>query len=238
MHYRSAGMAGMKTFALALQSIKATIDYLDGWGIKTYEFFLRTLSASVRKVYNGDMGGEFVSILSNLIEGQLTQAYDKAWQEEGDEGPRPEQLAESLDDLITMQREHIQGFYEAIIDARVDQTGIDPLLSRADQWAGQYDTAYRAALEVIRIAGGGNLIWKKGATEKGCETCARLNGLVLSAREWDELGLHPRGYPNPLLACGGGGPVNNCDCELVPTDKRRTANGYTLALDIIEGTRP
>jgi hypothetical protein len=138
---------------------------------------------------------------------------------------------------ILGQFDFVDGFYRAIVDARVDATPLEPLLTRAAQWAGQYDTAYRRGIELINLESGGNLIWKKGATENGCETCARLDGLVLSAKEWDELGLHPRGYPNPLLACGGGGPVNNCDCELVPTDKRRTANGYTLALDIIEGTR-
>jgi hypothetical protein len=83
------------------------------------------------------------------------------------------------------------------------------------------------------MANGGNFVWKKGHTEKGCRTCAALNGIVLSARAWQELDVHPRGYPNPKLECEGGGPVNNCDCELVPTDKRRSPKAYNTVLNII-----
>jgi len=100
-------------------------------------------------------------------------------------------------------------------------------------WAQQWTTSYRKAVELIRLQGGGNLMWQKGETEKGCSTCANLDGIVMSAKEWAELGVHPRGYPNSKLQCEGGGPVNNCDCELVPTDQRRSAGAYGKVEEII-----
>jgi hypothetical protein len=211
--------------------------YLDGIAVKTFEQFINRLKSLVKAVYTGKIAGEFVDALGALIDRQITLAFREAWKDEGDEGAMPESMVTASEDMITGQYDFIGGFYRAIIDARQEQAPIDPLLSRAGQWANQYDVAYRAAVEMIRMESGGNLMWKKGATERGCETCDKLDGLILSTREWQELGLHPRGYPNPLLACGGGGPPNNCDCDLEPTEQRRTPKGFSTAMNIIEVTR-
>jgi hypothetical protein len=55
----------------------------------------------------------------------------------------------------------------------------------------------------------------------------------MSAREWQELDVHPRGYPNPGLECQGGGPANHCDCTLEPTDGRRSPKAYNTVLNIV-----
>lgn len=198
----------------------------DAIGYKTYDYMLKQVTRLVRSVYSGNLRGEFIDLMANLISGQLTQAYEQAWTDEGYTGALPDYLTESLEAMILGQYEHVDGFYRAIIDAALDSTPIDPLLLRADMWATQWDNAYKEAVQLINLNSGGNLEWIKGATEHGCATCAALDGIVMSAKEWELIDVHPRGYPNSKLDCEGGGPVNNCDCTLSPTDKRRTAGAY------------
>jgi len=200
---------------------------------KTVEYYERELTRMIRNVYNGDLGGEFIDIMANLVSGQLTQAFDQAWQDSGQEGQLPDFLTSALEDMILQQYDHVDQFYRDIVDARIDETSIDPLLSRAPMWAGQWDTAYKQAEQLINIENGGNLVWRKGETEHGCQTCADLDGIVMSAREWDELDVHPRGYPNDKLECQGGGPANNCDCTLEPTEQRRSPKAYETVMNIV-----
>lgn len=202
---------------------------------KTYDYMLRQIEGLVNGVYNGNIGGQFIDSMANLISGQLTQAYNQAWKDEGEAGELPTYLTDSLEVMILNQYDFVDAYYRAIVDARVDRTPVAPLLARAGMWAEQWNTAYKEALQLIRLNGGGNFEWVKGATEKGCRTCAALNGIVMSAKEWQALDLHPRGYPNSKLECEGGGPVNNCDCELSPTDKRRTPGGYGRVEAILLG---
>lgn len=200
---------------------------------KTVEFFTSTLERMIRNVYSGNLGGEFIDIMASLIQGQLTQAYEQAWKDEGGEGAMPEYLTSSVQDMILNQYTHVDSFYREIVDARVDETPLEPLLARAQAWAHQWDVAYKEATLLIRTENGGNLEWVKGNTEQGCSTCAALDGIVAPASVWEQLGVHPRGYPNSMLECEGGGPVNNCDCELKPTDKRRSPKAFDAILNII-----
>lgn len=205
-------------------------DILEG---KTVDFFLSTLERLVRSVYNGDLGGEFIDILASLIYGQLDQAYRQAWNDEGDDGEYPEYLADSFEEMYLNQFDFVDNYYRDIVDARVDETPIEPLLARAQQWAGQWNAAYKEAVQLIRFESGGNLAWRKGDTEKGCSTCASLDGIIAPARTWEALGVHPRGYPNDKLDCEGGGPANNCDCTLEETDERATRGAYDKIVSII-----
>lgn len=201
---------------------------------KTADYMLRQVEGLVNGVYSGNIGGQFIDIMANLISGQLTQAYRQAYEDAGYTGEvLPKFLSTSLEVMILNQYDFVDQYYRDIIDARVDGTPIDPLLSRAQMWGNQWNTAYREAERLILMDGGGNLEWVKGATEQGCDTCANLDGIVMSAKEWEMLGVHPRGYPNSKLECEGGGPANNCDCSLVPTDKRRSPNAYGRVEEII-----
>jgi hypothetical protein len=200
---------------------------------KTQDYFLQQLERMVTHVYNDQLGGDFVDVLANLISGQLTQAFRQAWADEDGDGDLPPYLAGALEQMILDQYDHVDGFFRDIVDARIDETSIAPLLVRAGMWANQYNAAYQQALELIHKENGGNLVWRKGNTENGCSTCDALDGVVMSAREWDELNVHPRGYPNPLLECQGGGPANNCDCTLEPTDSRRSPKAYNTVLNIV-----
>lgn len=200
---------------------------------KTYDYYLQQLERLIRSVYDGNLGGEFIDVMANLISGQLTQAFEQAWRDEEGEGELPDYLSSALEDMILGQYDHVDSLYRDIVDARVDETPIEPLLSRAVQWANQWNAAYNEAQRLINIENGGNLMWNKGNTEHGCSTCANLDGIVLSAREWEELDVHPQGYPNPKLECEGGGPGNFCDCTLSPTDQRRTPKGFETVLNIV-----
>jgi len=200
---------------------------------KTYEYYLSELSRMVTNVYAGNLGGEFIDLLAALIYGQLDQAYRLAWKDEGGDSEFPSYLQDSFEDMYLSQFDFVDQYYRDIVDARVDETPIDPLLARAVLWAQQWETAYKQAVELIHLESGGNLTWRKGDTERGCSTCAALDGITMSAREWQELDVHPRGYPNNKLECQGGGPANFCDCELEPTDKRRSPDAYARVIDIV-----
>jgi hypothetical protein len=200
---------------------------------KTYDYFLQQVERMVTHVYNNQMGGEFIDIMANLISGQLAQAFRQAWQDEEGDGDLPGYLAGALETSILAQYDHVDQFFRDIIDARLEGTSIQPLLVRASMWANQFNAAYQQALELIRMENGGNMVWRKGDTENGCSTCDALDGIVMSAREWQELDVHPRGYPNPVLECQGGGPANNCDCTLEPTDARRSPKAYNTVLNIV-----
>lgn len=200
---------------------------------KTVEQFDARLSYLVTALYDATIPmPEFVDALAALIGRQITLAYREAWADEG-EGDFPSYLTDSSETFILNQYDFVDGFARDIVDARIDELPIDGLLARVPLWAGQYDTAYREAVRLIRTENGGNLEWVKGQTEHGCSTCDNLNGIVMSAREWETLGVHPRGYPNSKLECQGGGPGNNCDCDLAPTDKRRSPGAYGRVEEII-----
>lgn len=205
--------------------------------IKTYDYFLRQVEGLVRGAYANNISGEFIDVMANLISGQLTQAFEQAWNEEGDGGDFPAYLSNSLEEMILGQYEHVDGYYRDIVDARIDATPIEPLLARASLWAQRWTEAYNEAIHLINVEDGGKEIWQLGETEKHCWICSKLNGIVLSAREWDELGVHPQGAPNPILSlsngdergCGGW----QCDCSRKPTDQRRTPKGFETVMNII-----
>jgi hypothetical protein len=197
---------------------------------KTYDYFLRELERMITNVYRDQLGGEFIDIMASLIYGQLEQAYRQAWQDEEGEGDLPDYLADSFESMYLNQFDFVDQFYRDIVDARIDETPIDPLLTRAHLWAHRYIEAYNEAVRLITLEGGGNMVWELGATEDHCSTCSALNGVVARASEWDALGVHPQGAPNDLIECGGW----QCDCSLTPTDRRRSPKAYESIMNIVQ----
>jgi hypothetical protein len=197
--------------------------------LKTYDYFLSTLTRMITAVYNGNMGGDFIDVMANLISGQLTQAFNQAWKDEENEGDLPDYLTGPLEEMILSEYDHVDGLYKDTVDARVDKTPIDPLLVRAAMWANRWTDAYNTAVALITKEQGGNMIWKLGETEQHCPECASLNGITARASEWDQLGVHPQQPPNEILTCGGW----QCDCSLESTDKRRSPKAYNTIMNII-----
>jgi hypothetical protein len=203
---------------------------LNGWaGNKTYDYFLKQIEGLIRGVYNNNLGGEFIDIMSSLIQGQLTQAFEQAWKDEEGEGDLPDYLNGPLEDMILGQYDFVDAFYRDIVDARVDKTPIDPLLARAPLWAQRWTEAYNTAVALITAENGGNLVWRLGETEQHCSSCSALDGIIAPASVWDELGVHPQGGPNPMLECSG----FRCDCSLSPTDQRRSPKAYSSILNAV-----
>lgn len=196
---------------------------------KTYAFFLRTMERLIRSVYDGNLGGEFIEIAKNLIDGQISQAYTQAWNDEGTGGALPAYLSDAAAAMIADQQQYVDGLYRDIVDARVDETALAPLLARAALWANRWNEAYDHGVHLITLNNGGKEIWVLGATEEHCPTCSALNGIVAYAREWEELGVAPQNAPNDKLECGGW----RCDCRREPTDKRRSPKAFETILNIV-----
>lgn len=196
---------------------------------KTYEFFYTAIVGLVEGVYQGFIGGVFIDTLANLISGQLTDAYMRAWADDGNFSELPPYLLQSLETAILDQYNYVDQFYRDIVDARVDGTSIAPLINRAQMWANRYNEAYNETMRLITLENGGKLEWIEGDTIQKCETCVALNGMVLYAKEWESLGVHPQGAPNDKLICKGW----HCDCTLLPTDKRRSPKGFATVMNII-----
>lgn len=195
---------------------------------KTEEQFDNRLTALVNALYNDTIPmPEFVDALAALIGRQITLAYREAWADEG-EGEFPDYLTASSEEMILGQYDFVDGFARDIVDARIDGADIAPLLARVPLWANRYTEAYNTAVALIIKENGGNLEWVYGDTEH-CDTCLSLNGIVMSAKDWETLGVHPQSAPNDKLDCGGW----RCQCSLTPTDKRRSPGAYGRVEEII-----
>ena len=194
---------------------------------KSYDFYLRTLQNITRNLYEGRIGGEFKEILHSLILGQISDAFDKAALDNGMDELTPE-LFSAMMTMIDSEREHIDGFYQAIVNARVDGTPVEPLLQRAKLWANRWKEAYEQAQHLITASMGGKEEWVMDEEKENCPTCLSLNGKVAFATEWDKAGFKPQHPPNDLLDCGGW----DCGCERKPTNKRRSPKVLDTLLDI------
>ena len=195
--------------------------------VKTYDFFLRAVEGLVRGVYNGQVGGDFVDALANLIEGQINQAFAQAYEDEAyTDFYLPDYLREGAEAMIERERnfDWIYQYYTDIVDARVDETSISPLLARGRMWANLYNEAYSESLRLMTLANGGNMVWQLGEAEH-CSTCLALDGIVASASEWDVSGWRPQ---SPELECKG----FNCKCSLTPTDRRRSPKALDTLMNI------
>ena len=224
----------------AVELVPDVLPYLKGrarWMVyqpaeyKTAEYMLTQIERLVKSVYAGNLGGDFIDTMANVISGQLTQAYTQAWADEEGTGELPDYLATSLETTILNQYDYVDQYYRDIVDARVDETSIDPLLFRAALWAQRWTESYNEAVRLITLENGGNMIWTLGATEAHCPECAGFNGIVARAKEWDALDIRPQNAPNNKITCGGW----QCDCSLLPTDKRRSPNAYGRLEEILGG---
>lgn len=186
--------------------------------VKSEPYFLQNIERLVQSVYDGQIGGQFIDIMANLISGQLLDAYQTAWNDEGYFTELPPYLTEAYTADVVNQYSFVDQFYRDIIDARVDGTPIAPLMARAQMWSNRYKESYNNAIILITKENGGNLEWTLGEAEH-CNTCISLSGIVAGAKEWDMIGIKPQ---SDRLECHG----YNCKCELVPTDKRRSPNAY------------
>src|SRR5688572_20115056 len=99
----------LNKLAAAIRAVPAVIPYLKGrarwlaavpapW--KSYDYFLNTVERLVRSVYTGHIGGEFVDLMGSLISGQMRDAYEQAWQDDGNTTILPDWLQSALNQTI------------------------------------------------------------------------------------------------------------------------------------------
>lgn len=187
---------------------------------KTVAFYRRALRRAVLNFYRGDMDAfEFIDELVTLINGQFTRAWNEGAREVGFD---PKEQADEdrliLLDRIQAEEEFILGFASDIETTRMEQKPITPLYNRVELWVNRFDEVKDTA--IIHFGGKQKFEWELGATEEHCTTCLALNGIVATAEEWEQSGVHPQRGPNDSLECGGW----LCDCRRKKTDKRKTRN--------------
>ncbi|MFA5150264.1 MAG: hypothetical protein WC433_05085 [Candidatus Omnitrophota bacterium] len=206
--------------------------------IKTLEMFDRQLWSYSLEFFKGEISDDqFESDFITAIENQLT----RAWNEGADEvGVLPEEMTEEdlgvLQGLIDEEVGYLTGLGVDIIDIKKSTEGMSEkealdefrsrFRNRIDIWASKYNEMVNRAK--IHFGNKTKLRWDLGATEKHCETCLALNGIVAYAYEWEQSGIRPGESGSAILACGGW----SCDCKLSETDERRSPNAFQRLLDI------
>jgi hypothetical protein len=202
--------------------------------LKSYDYYYRSLTHNVTMLYNGQIGGDFIDIMQNLIHGQLSDAYESALADNGImPGEATEQMRAQVQAFIESDQGYVESYYRDIIDAAVDGKPIESVLYRVDLWASRWNEVYQAAITTITSIYGGKLIWVEGDTVDKCDTCVALNGICAFASEWEAAGVHPGGGPNPLLKCAGW----KCECRLDPTERRRSPRALDSIMNIIMATQ-
>jgi hypothetical protein len=206
-------------------AIKARVEGLHGaalrQALKTVGYWDRALNRAVLDFYNGDIdASEFIDEMVRLIEEQFTRAWNEGAR---DVGYGPEDYTEDdkaeLQDHIDKELEFVLDYAEGIESAKLNGDPVKPYQERIVLWTNRYNEMVNEG----RIWFGKNqrLVWRLGKTEQHCSTCATLNGIVATARQWEESGYHPQGAPNDKLECGGW----RCDCSLELTREPLTEGG-------------
>jgi len=199
--------------------------------LKTEGFYEGTLERLIQDVYYGNMGGEFIDIMANLIFGQLQDAYAQALLDNGlSELDMTDEMRAQVDAFVIEEGNHVDELYRDVVDARMDGEPIEPLLARASLWSNRWNDMYNAATTTIAALYGENLMWEYGDTEH-CTTCLALNGIVAFASEWEQVDVHPQGPPNDRLECGGW----KCQCSLTVTNQRRSPRAIDSIMGIVGG---
>ena len=214
-----------------VKALRATLpETLTIDALKTVAYFTRVLRRAVLNFYRMDIDAfDFIDIMARLIEDQFTRAWNQGARAVGFD-PAQMTAADQAELMakINAQADHVLNFAQDIENASIQNTSIEPLYARVDLWANRYDEVVNDAKiyfakrspEEIR------LVWRLGATERHCSTCAALDGIVATAAEWEASGYRPQHAPNPLLECGGW----RCDCRLEQTDAELTPGGIVLGV--------
>ena len=224
--------AAIKSIVKAYPGVKSMLDNRGRFiaatpaEYKTEDAYLWSIRNLVKDLYAGRIGNDFIDSMAELIQGQFTRAFNQAWRDEGEQLPLPDYLQEGLETEILDQFDYVDQYYADIVDAKENEQPIEPLLGRADLWAGQWTTTYEEAVRLIANENGENMVWRLGDTEKHCTSCASLDGIIAPASLWEELDVHPKDGDNPKLECRG----FRCDCTLEVTGQKKTPDARNLIL--------
>lgn len=193
---REIGLSSLKEIEAALKDAQA------------YE---RQLTLNVHALYSRAMSRmAFFRDTGNIIERQLTEAWLSGADEMMvlPEDMTPEDNA-YIKKLIAIERQYLDGFADDIQNAAAEGTGWEQFRSRVGLWVERLREIENRAR--IYFGGRQKLRWYLGHTERHCNKCIALNGIVAWAKEWQQTGVYPHFHLG-------------CDCNLTPTRDRRTVN--------------
>lgn len=213
----------------AVELVPEVVPYLSDAALKSIGQYERQLWSYTLDLYRDGDVGAFIDDFAAAIENQLTRAWNEGAREVGVEpGDMEDEDKQVIDDIIASEYDHVLDLAQAIQDAQsLDKDEFrQQFRSRIDLWINRYSDVRNQAM--IYFGGKERLVWKMGATEEHCATCAALDGIVAYATEWEESGVAPQGAPNDALECGGW----RCDCSLETTDQRRSAGALTRIMEI------
>jgi hypothetical protein len=177
---------------------------------------------------NGSRGG-FTTRMNATIKFGLTSAFEQGADSVGVSKEDFEQAdLDYLAEIISEEQSHVGDLLDYLDGLANDpQAKLSDANYRLDMWANRFTDVFHRA--VIAFGKKTRLVWKLGATEKHCESCARLNNIVAWAQEWEQAQIAPQ---SQVLACHG----YNCDCALEQTTKRRTPKALHRIMEIVEAT--
>lgn len=197
--------------------------------VKTEAYYDRVLERAVRDLYNGRItADELLDTMIRLLDEQMRRAWNEGMRQNGLDPAQDmtDEWEAQLQGIIDSEFSHVEQFISDVEAARDTGAPIDPLLSRAQLWAGRYNDVVNQSI-LATAEPQDKFEWIYGDTQH-CSTCEALNGLVASAAEWEQSGFRPQSPPNDMLECGGW----RCQCRLEPTDKRRSPKVLETLLDL------
>lgn len=186
---------------------------------KTLEQYTRQLRQYARDYYTEKIDDTaFLDKMIGSIEGQINRAWNEGMRSNGldPERDKDADMRDKIAEIVRGEQDHITNLSDLINSQREKDAGMDAINARVELWARRYTDVVNQA----KLATGEDnqlLEWVYGDTQH-CDTCAALNGAVLTAKEWLESDYHPQQPPNEALECGGW----KCKCKLQKTKKKRT----------------
>lgn len=211
----------------AVDNLKSVLRLITGeliyiyTGVKTVDYYQRVLWGNVRDLYNDKMSEDaFIDDLVRLIDEQLRRAWNQGMRE-NDLDPERDMTPEwedHLQEIMTNELDYVETFARDIREAADNGEQVDQFRSRVDIWTNRYNEVVNDAKVTTRPED--RFKWVFGDTIH-CSTCAALNGIIATAKQWDESGYKPQSPPNDKLECGGW----HCQCQYEYTEEPVTEGG-------------
>lgn len=189
------------------------ISLAEAFTASTYRSQLRS---AIRGLWTGVLSrDEFIDAMDSTIRRGIAKAFEQGadtW------GIKPDELdAEELgarDQIVDAEGGYVRPLADDIeAGSKANGGKLDSFFYRAELWASKFDQVVQRA----KILTGENqkLEWVYDPNTEHCPDCAKLNGKVKRAKDWDAAGIFPK---SRRLKCRG----YFCGCDLEPTTKRIT----------------
>ena len=149
----------------------------------------RALSGELKKQ-------EFATLLLELVTAALMAAYLAG-------GGNPAQMDSVLVDEIRISKQSVRAFADDLYRGRYTKSESNPnppqVEKRISLWVFGLLAAFAIGQEYVTNQQR-RYIWRYDPAKDHCQDCANLNGVVLTAAEWRQLGIKPQ---SRKLACNG-----------------------------------